>query len=105
MKWPVVISSRHMKEMYERTPTFTTTYHWRTKNYVSASDAGRLCRWHHPRDVQVFSSVEAKGKGKTKLPGFSCLGSGAILNEVNAGPRLLKDDLGVSSDVWSVTSF
>lgn len=33
------------------------------------------------------------------------LGSGAILNEVIAAADLLKNDFGVSSDTWSVTSF
>jgi pyruvate dehydrogenase E1 component len=33
------------------------------------------------------------------------LGCGAIFNEVRAAAMLLRDDFGVSSDVWSVTSF
>jgi len=33
------------------------------------------------------------------------LGSGAILNEVRAAARILLDDFGIASDVWSVTSF
>ena len=33
------------------------------------------------------------------------LGSGAILNEVIAGAKLLEDDFGVSADIYSVTSF
>ncbi|QRN41808.1 MAG: pyruvate dehydrogenase (acetyl-transferring), homodimeric type [Neisseriaceae bacterium] len=33
------------------------------------------------------------------------LGSGAILNEVIAASKLLKEDFGISSNVWSVTSF
>jgi pyruvate dehydrogenase E1 component len=33
------------------------------------------------------------------------LGAGAILNEVLAGADLLREDFGVESDVWSVTSF
>jgi pyruvate dehydrogenase E1 component len=33
------------------------------------------------------------------------LSSGAILNEALAAQRLLEDDFGVASDVWSVTSF
>jgi pyruvate dehydrogenase E1 component len=35
----------------------------------------------------------------------SLLGSGAILREVLAGAELLREDWGVASDVWSVTSF
>jgi pyruvate dehydrogenase E1 component len=33
------------------------------------------------------------------------LGSGAVLREVLAGAELLRQDFGVSADVWSVTSF
>ncbi|MEE9926579.1 pyruvate dehydrogenase (acetyl-transferring), homodimeric type [Microvirgula aerodenitrificans] len=33
------------------------------------------------------------------------MGSGTILNEVIAGAELLRDDFGVSADIWSVTSF
>ncbi len=33
------------------------------------------------------------------------LGAGAILGEVLAGADLLRDDFGIASDVWSVTSF
>jgi pyruvate dehydrogenase E1 component len=33
------------------------------------------------------------------------LGSGTILREVIAAAELLKDDLGVSADLWSATSY
>ena len=48
-------------------------------------------------------AVEAEGDNptlKTRL-----LGSGAILREVEAGADLLAKDFGVSSEIWSVTSF
>nr|VFJ62561.1 MAG: pyruvate dehydrogenase E1 component [Candidatus Kentron sp. DK] len=38
-------------------------------------------------------------------PRVQLLGSGAILREVLAGAELLREDFGVASDVWSVTSF
>jgi pyruvate dehydrogenase E1 component len=38
-------------------------------------------------------------------PRTQLLGSGAILPEVLAAAELLRDDFGVESDVWSVTSF
>jgi pyruvate dehydrogenase E1 component len=38
-------------------------------------------------------------------PRVQLLGSGTILREVLAGAALLRDDFGVESDVWSVTSF
>ncbi len=42
----------------------------------------------------------AEGQAQVRL-----LGSGTILREVIAGAELLRDDFGVESDVWSVTSF
>jgi len=50
-----------------------------------------------------FDSVEAKG-GK-KAPRVQLLGAGAIFNEVIAAAEMLKEDWGVASDVWSVTSY
>ncbi len=48
-----------------------------------------------------FSKSELKkSKGKVHL-----LGSGAILNEVLKAQKLLEEDYGVASDVWSVTSY
>jgi len=55
------------------------------------------------KGMYLFDSVETKGKKKT--PRVQLLGSGAILNEVRAAAELLKDDWGVASDIWSVTSF
>ena len=46
-------------------------------------------------------AVEAEKSGlRVRL-----LGSGAILREVEAGAELLAKDFGVSSEIWSVTSF
>ncbi|MET0602862.1 MAG: pyruvate dehydrogenase (acetyl-transferring), homodimeric type [Baekduia sp.] len=44
--------------------------------------------------------AEADGDAKVQL-----LGSGTILREVLAGAELLREDFGVDSDVWSVTSY
>jgi pyruvate dehydrogenase E1 component len=44
--------------------------------------------------------VAESGDAKVQL-----LGSGTILREVLAGAELLREDFGVESDVWSVTSF
>jgi pyruvate dehydrogenase E1 component len=38
-------------------------------------------------------------------PRVQLLGSGSILREVEAGAELLRNDFGVESEVWSVTSF
>jgi pyruvate dehydrogenase E1 component len=40
-----------------------------------------------------------------KAPRVQLLGSGTILREVIAGAELLRNDLGVSADIWSATSF
>jgi pyruvate dehydrogenase E1 component len=98
-----VVIHHGMKEMYEQN---TNVYYYITmenENYVQpAMPEG--CADGIIKGMYKFSSVEAKGKGKTKLR-VQLLGSGAILNEVNAAAELLKDDWGISSDVWSVTSF
>ena len=44
---------------------------------------------------------EGEGDG----PRVQLMGSGTILREVIAGGDLLREDFGVSADVWSVTSF
>jgi pyruvate dehydrogenase E1 component len=43
--------------------------------------------------------------GKAKGPRVQLLGSGTILREAIAAADLLRDDFGVTADVWSVTSF
>jgi pyruvate dehydrogenase E1 component len=42
---------------------------------------------------------------KPDAPRVQLLGSGTILREVEAAATLLRDDFGVTADVWSVTSF
>ncbi len=42
---------------------------------------------------------------KTEAPRVQLLGSGAILREVLAAAELLKEDFGISADIWSTTSF
>ncbi len=46
-----------------------------------------------------------KGRGRAAAPRVQLLGSGTILREVLAAAEMLESDWGVSSDVWSVTSF
>jgi pyruvate dehydrogenase E1 component len=45
------------------------------------------------------------GSGRKGKPRARILGSGAILNEAVKAQRILEDDFGVASDVWSVTSY
>ncbi len=42
---------------------------------------------------------------RTDAPTVQLLGCGAILREVLAAAELLREDFGIASDVWSVTSF
>lgn len=52
------------------------------------------------KGMYLLQQSTAKNKLKVQL-----LGSGAILREVIAAAELLDKDFGISSDVWSVTSF
>ncbi|MDO4905895.1 MAG: pyruvate dehydrogenase (acetyl-transferring), homodimeric type [Lautropia sp.] len=49
-------------------------------------------------------SAADQGKGK-KQPRVQLLGSGVILREVIEAAKLLEQDWGVASDIWSATSF
>jgi pyruvate dehydrogenase E1 component len=53
------------------------------------------------KGMHSLRALEAKKSG----PRVRLLGSGAILREVEAGAELLAKDFGVSSEIWSVTSF
>ncbi|MCP5210979.1 MAG: pyruvate dehydrogenase (acetyl-transferring), homodimeric type [Hahellaceae bacterium] len=55
------------------------------------------------KGMYLFEEIRTK-KPDVKMQ-VQLLGSGAILNEVRAAAILLRDDFGISSDVWSVTSF
>ncbi|REC95644.1 pyruvate dehydrogenase (acetyl-transferring), homodimeric type [Kushneria indalinina] len=46
-----------------------------------------------------------EGESDKKQPRVQLMGSGTILREVEAAAELLRDDFGVTADVWSVTSF
>lgn len=49
----------------------------------------------------IYKLVEGKKKAKKKV---QLLGAGTILREVEAAAQLLRDNHGVESDVWSLTS-
>jgi len=46
-----------------------------------------------------------EGQSDKETPKVQLLGSGTILREVIAAAELLKQDFGVASDIWSITSF
>jgi len=52
----------------------------------------------------IRGMYQIKKSSNSKL-NVQLLGSGPILNEVISASKLLKDDWGVESDVWSVTSY
>jgi pyruvate dehydrogenase E1 component len=56
------------------------------------------------RGLYRLARVEASGKGRKEAPAVQLLGSGAILREVVAAARLLAEDFGVASTVWSAPS-
>ncbi|WP_166257825.1 pyruvate dehydrogenase (acetyl-transferring), homodimeric type [Marinobacter salicampi] len=97
-----VVVHEGMKRMYERNENVFYYVTIMNENYEQPAmpkgvEEGII------KGMYKFESVEVKGRKKS--PRVQLLGSGAILNEVRAGAQLLKDDFGVASDVWSVTSF
>ncbi len=56
------------------------------------------------RGMYKLSAVDARSKGKRKLH-VNLFGSGAILNSALRAQQVLADQFGVSSQVWSVTSY
>ncbi len=54
--------------------------------------------------IRGMYKLQSSGDEKSKLR-VQLMGSGTILREVIAAQQLLRDDWGIGSDVWSVTSF
>ena len=57
------------------------------------------------RGMYKLRDVAPKAAGKAPALTVRLLGAGAILREVEAAAEMLADEHGVSSEVWSVTSF
>ncbi|SFL81903.1 pyruvate dehydrogenase (acetyl-transferring), homodimeric type [Marinobacter zhejiangensis] len=101
--YEMAVVIRHgMKEMFEDNRNVFYYLTTENENYAQpampeGSEDGII------KGMYLFESVETKGRKKS--PRVQLLGSGAIMNEVRAAAQLLKDDWGVASDVWSVTSF
>ena len=53
----------------------------------------------------MYKLRDGRGGGRHRALQVRLLGSGAILREVEAAAELLAKDFGVSSEIWSVTSF
>ena len=60
-----------------------------------------------PEDIEsgIIKGMYQIEKSKPANLKVQLLGSGPILNEVIAASKLLKNDWGIDSDVWSVTSY
>ncbi len=60
-----------------------------------------------PKDSEdgiIKGIYQLKAGAKKKAPRVQLMGAGSILREVEAAAELLRDDWGVESDIWSVTS-
>ena len=93
-----VIIQHGLKEMYEENKDIFYYLTLENENYVQ------------PKMPDNIENGIIKGMYKIKESDNSnlkvqLLGSGPILNEVIAAAKLLKNDWGVESDIWSVTSY
>src|ERR1700759_2314623 len=59
----------------------------------------------HGAEEGIVTGSSRLQAGDGDGPRVQLLGSGTILREVLAGAELLRDDFGVSADIWSVPSF
>lgn len=97
-----VIVQDGMRRMYQDNESVYYYITVMNENYrqpplVAGSERGILA------GMYLFESVEPN-KPEQGLR-VQLLGSGALLNEVRAAAKMLSEDYGIASDVWSVTSF
>jgi pyruvate dehydrogenase E1 component len=97
-----VVIRQGMKEMFEENQSVFYYLTIENENYEQPG-MPKGCEDGIIKGMYQFDSVETKGRKKS--PRVQLLGSGAILNEVRAAAELLRDDWGVASDIWSVTSY
>ena len=99
-----VIMEEGMRAMLERREDVFYYLTTMNENYAQAQyDVAQregIVRGMYRLDAITPGVNDLIGKAAVRL-----LGSGAILPEVRAAARLLKDDFGVDAEVWSVTSF
>ncbi len=94
-----VIVSRGMKEMFHQQKDVMYYITVENENYTHPA---------MPENVEegilkgMYPVKKSVGSGENKV---TLLGSGALLNEVQAAAQILKKDWKISSDVWSVTSY
>ncbi|MDO3720869.1 pyruvate dehydrogenase (acetyl-transferring), homodimeric type [Marinobacter sp. chi1] len=99
-----VVVQHGIKEMFEDNQNVFYYLTIENENYEQpAMPKGKKVEEGIIKGMYQLESVETKGRKKS--PRVQLLGAGSILNEVRAAAELLKEDFGVASDVWSVTSF
>lgn len=99
-----VIIQDGLRRMYQENESVYYYITVMNENYIQAplvknSEEGIL------KGMYLFESLKSQGESKHKNCHVQLLGSGAIFNEVRAAASLLLQDFGISSDIWSVTSF
>ena len=99
-----VIIHDGLRRMYQENESVYYYITVMNENYIQAplvknSEEGIL------KGMYLFETLKSKGKSKNEKCHVQLLGSGAIFNEVRAAANLLLEDFGISSDIWSVTSF
>jgi pyruvate dehydrogenase E1 component len=101
--YEMAVVIRHgMKEMFEDNQNVFYYLTIENENYEQPA-MPKDCEDGIIKGMYKFESVETKGRKKS--PRVQLLGAGSIMNEVRAAAQMLKDDWGVASDVWSVTSY
>ncbi|MAM86403.1 MAG: pyruvate dehydrogenase (acetyl-transferring), homodimeric type [unclassified Hahellaceae] len=98
-----VIVHDGLKRMYQNNESVYYYITLMNENYVHPAmpegvEEGILKGIYRLQSHEVESDTQ-------KAPRVQLLGSGTILNEVRAAAVMLQEEHGVSSDVWSVTSF
>ena len=96
-----VIIQAGLKRMYGDNEDVYLLHHHAERELPASRHARRRRRGDSQGHVQAARRSKAEQSG----PRVRLLGSGAILREVEAAAELLAKDFGVSSEIWSVTSF
>ena len=93
-----VIIQNGLKEMYEKNKDIFYYLTLENENYVQPK---------MPNNIEngIIKGMYKIIKSSNLELNVQLLGSGPILNEVIAAAKLLKNDWGIGSDVWSVTSY
>ena len=94
-----VIFREGLKRMHEKKENVFYYITAMNENY-SHPEKPKGCDEGILKGMYLFKENNNKGKTKVQL-----LGSGTILREIIAASKILSEDYGIDSDIWSVTSF